>query len=258
MKWRLLVKPMQSMSIAQAYQAILAGITVSIFTPNRVGEYAGRILWLDHGSRIKGALVTIIGSIAQLVVTLLAGSVAFYVFFSTMMTESIVPWLGDYLLLFVIVVNFTALILYFYSPTLFYFLRKVGFFKRHIRFFTAFSTTGSSSLLKVLFLSLLRFMTYTLQYLLLLELFSVSAPLEEQITLICLTFFTMTLIPSIALAELGIREMVALTFMGYVSSNSFGILSATFVLWFINLAIPGMLGSVLLLRAKIFKSDTST
>ena len=64
----------------------------------------------------------------------------------------------------------------------------------------------------------------------------------------------MTFIPSIALADLGIREAVALTIIGLESNNHIGILSATLVIWAINLVIPAIFGSVLIFKSKIFKS----
>ena len=40
-------------------------INISTFTPNRIGEYGGRVFCLEKGDRVKGVLITIIGSIAQ-------------------------------------------------------------------------------------------------------------------------------------------------------------------------------------------------
>ena len=68
------------------------------------------------------------------------------------------------------------------------------------------------------------------------------------------TELTMTIIPTIALTELGVRGSVALYFIGLISSNDIGIVTASFTLWFINLAIPAIIGSAFVLRMNIFKS----
>ena len=53
----------------------MSGVTVSIFTPNRTGEFAGRVLHLDAGIRIKAAIASVIGSMNQLLITIIAGGI---------------------------------------------------------------------------------------------------------------------------------------------------------------------------------------
>ena len=48
-KWQLLVKPIQRMDFLTAYKSVLSGVTLSINTPNRIGEYGGRILYIKGG-----------------------------------------------------------------------------------------------------------------------------------------------------------------------------------------------------------------
>src|ERR1041384_5710121 len=54
-KWRLLINAQEHISIKKALKAILAGISISIFTPNRIGEFAGRIYYLDNADKLKAA-----------------------------------------------------------------------------------------------------------------------------------------------------------------------------------------------------------
>jgi len=60
-------------------------------------------------------------------------------------------------------------------------------------------------------------------------------------------------VPTIAIAELGVRGKVSIFFLGLLSSNTVAIVAATVGIWLINLVIPAVLGSVLLLGVKIFK-----
>ena len=62
---------------------------------------------------------------------------------------------------------------------------------------------------------------------------------------------TMALIPSITLAELGIRGSVIIYFTELFISDFTGTLSASIVLWFINLAIPAIIGSFFMYRIKV-------
>ena len=73
LKWRFLVSKIEKISINCSIRAVFSGITVSAFTPNRVGEYAGRVFCLNDSDRIQGVLITVIGSMAQLVTTIFFG-----------------------------------------------------------------------------------------------------------------------------------------------------------------------------------------
>ena len=50
-----------------------------------------------------------------------------------------------------------------------------------------------------------------------------------------LTFLSMSIIPTIALTEIGVRGSVAIYFFGFLSENVVGIMTASFTLWIINL-----------------------
>ncbi len=58
----------------------------------------------------------------------------------------------------------------------------------------------------------------------------------------------MAIIPSIALAELGIRGTVSLFLFKEVSPNVAGIAAATFVLWCMNLMLPSLIGAAMFFR----------
>ena len=73
LKWRFLISKIERISIKRSIRAVFSGITVSAFTPNRVGEYGGRVFCLEKADRIQGVLITVIGSMAQLVTTIVFG-----------------------------------------------------------------------------------------------------------------------------------------------------------------------------------------
>ena len=72
-KWQVLLKTIQHASFFTAYKSVLSGVTLSINTPNRIGEYGGRILYVEEGKRIKAISLSIAGSISQLIITLTMG-----------------------------------------------------------------------------------------------------------------------------------------------------------------------------------------
>lgn len=79
---------------------------------------------------------------------------------------------------------------------------------------------------------------------------------ENVLVLVCITavfFLALAIVPTIALAEVGIRGALSLQLFGLVSSNMLGILFAATGIWLINRIIPASAGSMLVLRIKLFK-----
>src|SRR6185295_10879047 len=70
----------QQIGFFRAFSAILAGTCIASFTPNRVGEYLGRMLYVDQGNKLLSVAPTILCSFAQMLVTLTAGAVGLYLF----------------------------------------------------------------------------------------------------------------------------------------------------------------------------------
>lgn len=84
----------------------------------------------------------------------------------------------------------------------------------------------------------------------------VSPGYWQSFWLVSVMFWVLAIIPSFAIAELGIRGTVAKTLFAY-SRNLAGILAVTFGIWFINLFIPAFIGSLLILSFKSNrKNDT--
>jgi len=72
-KWQLLVQPVQRVSFFTACKAVLSGLSLSLFIPNGIGEYFGRIVYMNEGNRLRSVSLTVIGSISQVIITLVCG-----------------------------------------------------------------------------------------------------------------------------------------------------------------------------------------
>ena len=74
-KWQLLVHHVQPFSFLKSFKSVLSGCSITMITPNRIGEYGGRILYIKEENRIKGISLTLVGSISQLLVTMIMGCI---------------------------------------------------------------------------------------------------------------------------------------------------------------------------------------
>ena len=254
LKWMFLMKKVEPLPFFSGIQAVFSGVTISVFTPNRIGEYGGRVLYLSPNKRIRGALATLLGSLAQFLTTIIFGGLALIFFFSRYVEGMNLPLLST--LIFLVLLSLgIALAFYFHARVVFGWLKGLRIPERFTKYLDVFEFYRNSELMQLLWYSMGRYLVFTLQYYFLLQAFQVNLSLTETAIVVPVTFLTMTAIPSIALAELGIREVVALQFIGLVSNNDVGILSASFALWFINLAIPAMVGGLTIFRVRLFQKE---
>ena len=82
-KWRMLMGPVLKMNLREALRAVLGGISISLFTPNRIGEYGGRVLFVPSKYNWWAVIATLVGSFAQNLVNIaigLAGVMIFLLF----------------------------------------------------------------------------------------------------------------------------------------------------------------------------------
>jgi Uncharacterised protein family (UPF0104). len=58
-KWYVLVNKFQPISFAKSFESVLSGLSFAMNTPNRIGEYGGRILYLQPAFRLRGIALTV-------------------------------------------------------------------------------------------------------------------------------------------------------------------------------------------------------
>ena len=247
-KWQLLAGSAEALTFKQSLTSYLAGIAISIVTPNRLGEYPGRILYLKRKNTFRLISVSILGSFAQLLAIFIFGAAAL-IYYNVSHPGIWEKGLLAATLVMVVILGWCYWRFESWLPLLsrIKWLQKYKIYGQLLMRFTA------KEQLTILFISLLRFAVFTVQYLVLLRWMTIIVPAVDGFFLSALFFWTIAVVPSIALAELGVRGQVGLYLFAAYSANAIGILSATIGLWFINLIIPAIVGSVLLFRMKVFK-----
>lgn len=247
-KWHILAGSAQRTTYRQAFTSYLAGIAFSVVTPNRLGEYPGRILYLRRERTFRLISVSILGAFAQLITVFIfgMGGLIYYnlAFPDTPALIALLCCIAFILLLGIIYLRFEK-----WLPA----LRRFKWVKRMHVYRQLLIRFKNDEQFIILAISMLRFVVFTAQYLILLRWMNVSFPLREGFFIACLFFWAITVIPSIALAELGIRSQVGVFLFGKFSANTMGIVGATAGLWLINLVLPAVVGSILLIRLRLWK-----
>ena len=257
LKWRFLILKIEKVSIKRSVRAIFSGITVSAFTPNRVGEYGGRVFCLEKADRIQAVLITVIGSMAQLVTTIVFGSIGILLLpnlmpeFDSLLSNIVFAY--PIMLFLLILLNVLLVTLFLNASVFSVVLSKIKFLRKFKKYNEVFSFYNSSELLEILLYSVGRYIVFTTQFFILLQVFDVQIGYVDAMILITTMLLVISIIPTIAITEIGIRGSIALFLFGLVSVNAVGILSATFVMWVINLLLPALIGTIFIFSLKFFR-----
>jgi len=258
LKWKISIQKVQPVSFSRSFSAILSGVSFSVSTPNRIGEYLGRILYIEEGNRLRVISLTIVSSISQLIITLFAGSVGLFFIRKNIETGNTMQGLDSFWLQVlqygVIIVLLILTGIYFRLSLLINLVDKLRNNNRYSWLVSSLKDIDATLLLKLLSLSAIRYIVFVVQYFLLFRLFEVNAGWWECFWAVSVVFLVLAIIPTFAIAELGLRGNVSLKLIGLFSTNSLGISITTATIWIINLVLPAIAGSLLILSVKIFKN----
>ncbi len=251
LKWKILIAKFEMISFLKSLSSVFSGITISIFAPNRVGEFAGRIFCLKKADKLQATIASMIGSSFQLLITVIAGISAYYIlesdyedFFRTSQFISA----NAVILLVLSFVFFVSLLIYIYA-------KRNKQFVKYKKYIDVLARYSGAELLVIFALSLIRYAVFSFQYYLVLKLFGVNAGDAIFFSLIALTFFVTSVIPTFALTEIAVRGATAVYFFGTLYPDSSAIVAASLLLWVINLGIPAMAGALFIWKLKFFRNE---
>lgn len=254
-KWHILIRKFTKYSFLEVYKATLAGITVSLFTPNRVGEYGGRILLVEAKDNWRAAIATVVGSFSQLLVLLSMGLLGL-LFFSWKTMD--IPFMIMPLLIFFGVIGIGLMLFGFFNIDLFVPLAKripfPLFIKKYLRHLIVLNKFTTKELSNTLSFAFIRYAVYSFQYYLILQFFDIEVPFLLAMSGIATIYLLQTSIPLPPVMGLLARSQVALQIWNNFSNSNTDILAASFSLFIINLTIPALIGTVFIMQTNVMKS----
>lgn len=254
-KWKFLVQKINPIKLQRTFKAVWTGVTLGLFTPNRVGEFGGRILYVPRKFRIKAVIVSLIGSFSQNIATIFFGVIGLIIYLHQIeqITLSVTFAVG-----LVSAITIVLLLMAYYNlDVVVQLFKRNKFLKRIYPYTSILGEYHSRELTIILLLAFWRYSVYTAQYLIFLRLFGAEINLLNGIAAIGVIYLAQTVIPSFAVVELLTRLPVAtLIFFNY--GIPIGItLAATTSIWILNLILPAVLGYVFIIRYNFFKNRQS-
>ena len=254
-KWWSLARKIEYVSFIRAFRSVMVGLTLGFITPNRVGDYAGRILELKSKKRINAIGAIFLGRFAQLVVTIVMGSLGgFYLFWHFYLQDFF--WIKVSLGLFILLVNFFGLLFFFRASLILALLASFRPFRRFIPYLRVLADYSFPELAYTLLLAGLRYAVFCIQFALLLQAFDVHIPFIAYTSCITSTFLLKSVVPSLsALTDIGMREISAMHFFSMFGQPEINVLGASLSLWFMNIVFPSAVGLIFVARLKLKKDN---
>lgn len=261
LKWKLLLKNKEKISFIVAIKAVLSGASISAVSPNRIGDYFGRIFVLKNTKFWEGVFITLIGSYAQTITTLIFGGIALFWFIapSLLSAENI----DSIKLIYFQYAYFTflsILIVLYFRISIIVKLVPQKWIKIH-KYVNVFIKFKFKQLSIALLISILRYVVFSLQFYILLLAVGINViNLVDGLLITSAIFLINTIRPSIALLEVGIRGSVAIFVLGLFFANKqyslqldSAALLASSILWLINIILPAIIGLFFIKDLRFFK-----
>ncbi len=249
-KWKLLLRKVEQIPFRKAFASVLTGMSFAIITPNKIGDFAGRILYLKNKTKLQGAIATLIGNLAHTIATFtfgIAGLIYFNIYYSK-------TWSLITLALALIGIG---ILLYFYlrMHLLAKWIEKYPKLRVIAISFRVLKRYSKRDLLQIVSVSACRFMVYNVQFFLLINLLGAQIPFSEGVWITAVMFWMITVIPSFFIADIGVRGFIAgLLFIDTgISENAVSVLAGSYMVWLMNLIIPAIIGSFLILTVRIIR-----
>jgi hypothetical protein len=247
LKWQYLVKTIKQISFKNALEQSLGGLTASLITPNRIGDYGAKATYYAKQFRKRIVLLNLLGNMAQMTITSIFGVVGFIIFVNRYQID----------VNYYRVVKFGFILIMISLFTIFGVKQKRykirGYSIDRILDYVKGITTKTHVI--NLSLSLIRYLIFSFQFYFLLTLFGVEVDYTKAMVVITSMYFLASIVPSISIFDVVIKGSVAVFLFGFVEVNELTILSIILLMWLLNFAIPSLFGSYFVLNFKLPKAE---
>lgn len=254
-KWQYLSSKIEKITFGSAYRAVLVGICLGFVTPNRVGDYAGRILELRSRQRLEALGAILLGRLCQLGLTLAGGSlgILYFAFISLPPTSwALYLSIAGVLACF----NMGFLLVLFYPKVVLNLLQVIPGLQHFMPYINTIAHYSGFEIRNLLGIAGLRYLIFVFQFMWLLEAFNVQAAWWQMAFGVAGTFLLKSVAPSFsAITDLGMRELSALYFFSLIKQNKIFVMSASLSLWFLNMVLPCLVGLLFVWQMRWRKSN---
>jgi uncharacterized membrane protein YbhN (UPF0104 family) len=247
-KWQRLLSSTTQISFSTALMAVFSGIAAGLITPHGIGDYIGRVLFIDTTKRMESIGSVLFSRIVQLCVTCMMGIGAVVYYYFLINTDNRL-WIAF------AIAGLTLLLIYLawgYRVEWLDKMKRLPLLKLIEKWFDALRHYSNLLFLETLCLSWVRYTIFLTQFVVMLLFFKVDLPLEILYIGGIFTFFVKSIIPTYL--DLGVRELAAVFFFSNYQSAEEQVILASLSLWLFNLVIPSFIGLFCMFKIEYTKA----
>ncbi|GAA4763277.1 lysylphosphatidylglycerol synthase domain-containing protein [Flavobacterium hankyongi] len=231
LKWQNLVKVIRPISIYESTKQVMGALTLALFTPNGIGEYAGKALFFEKEKTKKIVFLNLICNGIQMILTIIFGVFGLLYFnanFNIITPERVI----------IITVTFFVVIL-----TLF-FLKKISIKGYSLeKLIHKINGIPKSIHQKNILLAIARYLTFSHQYYFLFLILDVQIPYLLLMAAITSVYFLASSLPSFQFLDFAVKGSVAVYFFGLLGVSEWIVVFITTLMWFLNTVLPVVIGT---------------
>lgn len=242
MKWQILLRRVEKTTYWQAYQGVLAGVSLGFALPALLGDTAGRVLSMrKHWSGAVGA--SLVSGGMQFYVALVFGAVAWAHYLTVVPARNTAAsW---WLLGILIVLSLGGVGFGLVRRRLVSWLASRPTLHRFSAYWAIAGLYTDSEITLALGVAALRYIVFSIQFYVALRLMGIHLPFDVAIAGIGVVFLVKTLTPAFnLLSDLGVREAASLWVWAPVGVVAPVLLMATLTLWVANVFLPVLVGLI--------------
>ena len=241
LKWQNLVSFISPISIGAATKQVLGALTAGIFTPNGVGEYAGKALFFEKLKAKKIIFLNLICNGIQMILTIvfgLFGLLYYNAAYNIITSKTVTLLFGILVFLFAFLFFVKKFTIKGYSIEKL--IHKINEIPKQIH-------------QKNLLLGICRYLVFSHQYFFLFLAFDVDLPYLTLMATIALVYFLASSLPTFQFLDFAVKGSVAVYFFGILGVNEWIVIFITTLMWFLNVVLPVIIGSYFVLNFKTQK-----
>lgn len=232
LKWQNLVSFIKKISLFEATNQVLSALTAGLFTPNGIGEYAGKVLFFEKNQTKNVIFLNLICNGVQVLVSLFFGIIGLF-------------YLGYFKWDLILIATIIGVL------SLGYTLKKFDIKGYSIeKIIQKLNGIPKKIHKKNFYLAVCRYLVFSHQYYFLFLAFDVQLPYFTLMAAISSVYFLASSLPTFQFFDFAVKGSVALFFFGILGVNEWVVIFISTIFWFLNLVIPAIIGSYFVLVFK--------
>lgn len=236
LKWQNLVKVIKKISLGESSKQVLGALTAGIFTPNGLGEYAGKALFFSKNETKKVIFLNLICNGIQMILSVVFGTIGLFVLGYWKWSFAIIG-----LAVFLILFSFFSKKIKIKGYSIEKLIQKINEIPKAIHN-------------KNIRLAICRYLVFSHQYYFLFVLFGVDLPYITLISSIAAVYFLASSLPSFQFLDFAVKGSVAIFFFGKLDVSDWIVVFISTLMWFLNVVLPVVIGSYFVLTFKTKKT----